>query len=112
MNKQKALEEVKNIGAYFYDFLDTRSVDEIIGWIKRDVSNSPRLSGLLLWELKRDAFYMVLEIMLDEELDSLLENEYALSPDQVNGSREFFKRIAHEIDETAQIVKPGLIDLS
>jgi hypothetical protein len=110
MNKQKALEEVKNVGGYFYDFLDTHSVDEIIGWIKRDVSKSSKLKGIPLWELTRDAFYQVLEIMSDEELDSILEEEYAISPDQVNGSREFFKRIAHEIVETAQIVKPKLTE--
>ena len=105
MNKQKALEEVKNVGGYFYDFLDTHSVDEIINRIKRDVSKSSKLKGIPLWEITRDAFYQIIDEMTIEELDNLLEHEYALTPDQVNGSLEFFKRIAHEIDETAQIVK-------
>jgi hypothetical protein len=110
MDIQSAEKEVRNIGnSYFYDDLDRYSVDEIINNIRFEISQSSRISALKYPETTRDAMLMVLEEYGNEKLDLILHKNYALLPEQVGGSSNFFLRLAREIDEEIEKTRKKLM---
>jgi hypothetical protein len=111
MEIEQAKKEVVNIGAaYFYDDLDRFTVNQIISRIVSEILQATKLRGLHYSEITRDAFSQVVEELDQEELDQILLHDYALRPEQVNGSRAFFHGLAMEMDKAIREVKPRLTE--
>lgn len=105
MNIDVAETEVRKLGeAYFYDDLDRFSVEEIISRIRSEITQTFKISGLKYSEITRDALLMVLKEYDVEQLDRILDRDFALLPDEVNGSYNFLnglaKMMSQEIETT------------
>ena len=110
MEIEQAKEEVDNIGAaYFYDDLDSFTIDQIINRIVSEILQATKLRGLHYSEVSRDAFFQILKELNQEELNVMLES-FGLCPEQVGGSRAFFQRIVTEMDKAILEVKPKLTE--
>ncbi len=114
MDKNKAIEEAKNVGrAYFYDTVvigekvseSDMTDEEIFAQIREDVQRT-QLPGMPYWEMRRDALREVLAKCSSEELEEILD-EYGHTPEEVGGSREFLSRLYELIDRAINERKSG-----
>jgi hypothetical protein len=109
MNINEAEKVVRNIGwSYFYDELDRKTVDEIIEWIRSDIIGTHYLSGLSSWEDDYQCFLIILREYQVQQLDQILLKDYALAPDDVEGSKAFFERISMTMGEALRIARERL----
>jgi hypothetical protein len=111
MDINQAKKIVVGYGDYFYDETDRFSIDEIVFHILGNILfTTSKAEAILLWEIDRDAFYKVAEELDVIELNTIICNKYNFYPEEVGDGKQFFRRMAEEMDECIQQVKQKFSD--
>jgi hypothetical protein len=98
MNRDKAQEEVINIGiSYFQEWISDfettgLAMNSILEQIKAHASIS-RSMGPGSWKAKEEAINVALRELSISELDQILERYNSINPETMGGSKVFFERL-------------------
>ena len=100
MDRNQALQEVKDLGgAYFYDADAETTNEEIVEQIREDILTTLRLTGLDYWKRVGDALRIVLAECSEEKLDGAMK-AYNLPLRYVGGrGRNLLERLYQAITE-------------